>query len=120
MIVDQQRGVNIQGILAQPNTEIQHPDNSNMAMSDDQDEEGEEEQSQLDDDSQADDLDNGKQVRKMLTNIHLPYKGPDEPLVFSYHYKYEKYLRDNNLIDPEKAKQLERKEKMKQIKKNEA
>lgn len=34
----------------------------------------------------------------------MPYEGKDEPIIFSYHYKYEKYLRDNNLIDPEKAK----------------
>lgn len=32
-------------------------------------------------------------------------------MVFSYHYKYEKYLRDKNLIDPEKARQFAEKQK---------
>lgn len=32
-------------------------------------------------------------------------------MVFSYHYKYEKYLRDNNLIDPEKARMFQEKQK---------
>lgn len=56
----------------------------------------------------------------MLATINVPYKGPDEPLVFSYHYKYEKYLRDNNLIDPDKAKQQLRKQQMKEKAKIEA
>lgn len=33
--------------------------------------------------------------------------------MFSYHYKYEKYLRDNNLIDPDKARLNELKAKRK-------
>ena len=34
----------------------------------------------------------------------MPYKGDNDTMIFSYHYRYEKYLRDHNLIDPEKAK----------------
>ena len=43
----------------------------------------------------------------MIADIRVPYKGPDHPIIFSYHYKYEKYLRDHNLIDPEKAAKLD-------------
>ena len=56
-----------------------------------------------DDDSQEDDdathNDQPKKVRKNLATINVPFKGPNESIIFSYHYKYEKYLRDNNLID---------------------
>ena len=44
----------------------------------------------------------GEQTRKIrdkLATISIPYEGENNPIVFSYHYKYEKYLRDNNLID---------------------
>lgn len=34
-------------------------------------------------------------------------------MVFSYHYKYEKYLRDNNLIDPDRARLMQAREKKK-------
>ena len=44
-----------------------------------------------------------KTVRQDLAEILIPQKGPEEPIVFSYHYKYEKYLRDNNLIDVSKT-----------------
>lgn len=53
-------------------------------------------------------------MRELLATIRVPYKGPDESIIFSYHYKYEKYLRDNNLIDPEKAKQLQERLRRKQ------
>ena len=44
----------------------------------------------------------GEQTRKIrdkLATISIPYEGENNPIVFSYHYKYEKYLRDNNLVD---------------------
>ena len=65
-------------------------------------EDGEEEMEQeMDEESQEHELDDPaeKKVRKHLAMIRVPYKGPNEPIVFSYHYKYEQYLRDNNLID---------------------
>ena len=40
-----------------------------------------------------------KKIRDTLATIVIPYKGENEPMIFSYHYKYEKYLRENNLID---------------------
>lgn len=40
-----------------------------------------------------------KRVRQNLATIRIPQAGDHEPIVFSYHYKYEKYLRDHNLID---------------------
>lgn len=79
-----------------------------------QDEEGEEEmeqqfneeeESQDNEEEDATHNDEPKRIREMLANIRVPYKGPDESIIFSYHYKYEKYLRDHNLIDPEKAKE---------------
>ena len=71
------------------------------------DEEGEEEQEQqFDDDSENndDDEDNvigaqAKKVRDLLATIQVPYQGENQPMIFSYHYKYEKYLKDNHLID---------------------
>lgn len=45
-----------------------------------------------------------KRVRQNLATIRIPQPQASAPIVFSYHYKYEKYLRDHNLIDPEKAK----------------
>jgi hypothetical protein len=62
-----------------------------------------------DDDSQdnEDEVDESKKkVRQLLAHLTVPFNGLNEPLIFSYHYKYEKYLRDNKLIDPEKAKQM--------------
>lgn len=59
----------------------------------------------------------GEQTRKIrdkLATISIPYEGENNPIVFSYHYKYEKYLRDNNLIDPEKARIMQEKLKRKQ------
>ena len=44
----------------------------------------------------------GEQTRKIrdkLATISIPYEGENNPIVFSYYYKYEKYLRDNNLVD---------------------
>lgn len=102
--------------MAQPNTEMQAGPNlmdqnpSAPAEEDSNgDEEGEEEMEQefYDDDSNEGDEDidpNSKKVRDMLAQIQIDYKGENQPMVFSYHYKYEKYLRDNNLIDPEKAR----------------
>lgn len=52
-------------------------------------------------------------IRKLLPTINIPFKSQNDPIIFSYHYKYEKYLRDNNLIDPEKAKQMLEKQKRK-------
>jgi hypothetical protein len=43
----------------------------------------------------------------------VPYQGENNPMIFSYHYKYEKYLKDNHLIDPEKAKMMLEKNKRK-------
>ena len=40
-----------------------------------------------------------KKVRQNLANLRIHQKFENEPIVFSYHYKYEKYLRENNLID---------------------
>lgn len=40
-----------------------------------------------------------KRVRQNLATIRIPQPAESEPIVFSYHYKYEKYLRDHNLID---------------------
>ena len=71
----------------------------------------------FDDDSQINDDEDAqskKTVRQLLAQITVPYTGKDEPIIFSYHYKYEKYLRDNNLIDPEKAKFAAFKAKKKQ------
>ena len=70
------------------------------------DEEGEQEMQEGDDeDSQLNDDDISKmKVRKLLAHISVPLQDDEQPIVFSYHYKYEKYLRDNHLIDPEKAK----------------
>ena len=48
-----------------------------------------------------------KRVRSNLATIRIPEPAANEPIIFSYHYKYEKYLRDRNLIDPEKAKLIE-------------
>lgn len=70
------------------------------------DEEGEEEMEQeyLEDNSDEDEDasqmgEQSKKVRDKLATISIPYEGENQPIVFSYHYKYEKYLRDNNLID---------------------
>lgn len=86
--------------------------------SDQNEEEGEEEQNEgYDDDSQfidEEEIQTKKKVRQMLAQIEVPQEGINEPIVFSYHYKYEKYLKDNNLIDPEKAKMLAAKLKRKQ------
>lgn len=88
-------------------------DKSNQDMQS-QDEEGEEEMEQQfneEDESQDNEEDDAthndepKRVRELLATIRVPYKGPNESIIFSYHYKYEKYLRDHNLIDPEKAKE---------------
>ena len=43
-------------------------------------------------------------VRQNLAAIKVPEPSQNEPVIFSYSYKYEKYLRDHNLVDPEKAK----------------
>ena len=40
-----------------------------------------------------------KKVRKDLARIEIPFKGEAQPIIFSYHYKYEKFLRDNHLLD---------------------
>lgn len=88
-------------------------DKSNQDMHS-QDEEGEEEmeqqfneeeESQDNEEEDATHNDEPKRIRELLANIRVPYKGPNESIIFSYHYKYEKYLRDHNLIDPEKAKE---------------
>ena len=94
------------------------------------DEEGEEEMEQNEEDDSQDEFDDGrpKQVRKHLARIEIPFKGPENPIIFSYHYKYEKYLRDNHLLDvstilknlniiqPEKSRLIEAKMKLKQQK----
>ena len=80
------------------------------------DEEGEEEmeqdQDQDEESVEEEDVDT-KQVRKGLAVINVDYV-PNEPIIFSYHYKYEKYLRDHNLLDPDKAKMAMQKLKRKQ------
>lgn len=101
------RGLNPLGILAQPNTEIiskEAVSNNQISCAEDSgEEEGEEEMEQdYEDDSQFnedDDENTQKKIRETLAVITVPFVSPKEPLVFSYHYKYEKYLRDNNLID---------------------
>lgn len=55
-----------------------------------------------------------KKVRDTLATIFVPYEGENKPMVFSYHYQYEQYLKDNNLIDPEKAKSMVEKNRRKQ------
>lgn len=40
-----------------------------------------------------------KRVRQNLATIRIQQPAGDDTIVFSYHYKYEKYLRDHNLID---------------------
>mmetsp|Transcript_32971 Transcript_32971/g.50438 ORF Transcript_32971/g.50438 Transcript_32971/m.50438 type:complete len:139 (-) Transcript_32971:1373-1789(-) len=65
-------------------------------------------------DEDASIMEQAKKVRRRLASIYVDEPKNEEPLVFSYHYKYEKYLRDRNLIDPDKAKQLEEKLKRKQ------
>ncbi len=68
-------------------------------------EEGEEEMEQQLEDEDSDEIDDGthcsqpKKVRQNLANLRIFQKYENEPIVFSYHYKYEKYLRENNLID---------------------
>ena len=60
-----------------------------------------------DDESGEDDKSNdiqAKKVRDRIAYIDIPLKGENDTMIFSYHYKYEKYLRDHNPIDPEKAK----------------
>ena len=52
-----------------------------------------------------------KKIRESLAVIKVPYNPDNQSIIFSYHYKYEKYLRDRNLIDPDKAKQLIEREK---------
>ena len=79
------------------------------------DEEGEEEMEQeyLDENSEDDEDasqmggEQSKKVRDKLATISIPFEGENNPIVFSYHYKYEKYVRDNNLIDV--SKNLEKK-----------
>lgn len=114
------RGLNPAGFMAQPNTEMAagpNQDQNPSAPVEEEsgvEEEGEEEMEQefYDDDSQEndDDLDTQtKRVRDKLAVVAIDYKGENQPMVFSYHYKYEKYLRDNNLIDPEKARMIQEK-----------
>ena len=91
---------------------------SNREELSDAEEQGEEEieENQMDDDYGDEDvsqIEEQKKVRQHLAQIFVPQKSPDQPIIFSYHYKYEKYLRDNNLIDPEKALQIEERRKRK-------
>ena len=81
------------------------PNSGDENQSGDGDEDGEEEQEQqFDDDSQENDEEDGslmqaKKVRDTLATIFIPFEGENKPMVFSYHYQYEQYLKDNNLID---------------------
>ena len=89
----------------QPSAEILDAKDSN----DDGAEEGEEEMEQEYDQSGDSQEGSGeedqtynsvpKRVRKNLATIRIQQPAEGEPIVFSYHYKYEKYLRDHNLID---------------------
>lgn len=75
-------------------------------------EEGEDEQEEGEGElSDGDDEDAG-QRKPRLTLAQVRVDGDivaseSQPLVFSYHYKYEKYLRKNNLIDPKAVRRQE-------------
>ena len=92
------------------------PDDSNEANGDgdeemEQNQDEEEYDSQDEDESDASN-DQEKRVRDRLAYIDIPQKEEGETMIFSYHYKYEKYLRDHHLIDPEKAKNMQERIKM--------
>jgi hypothetical protein len=46
-------------------------------------------------------------------------QGDDQCYLVSYHCEYTDYLDENNLLDPEQAKALERREKEKNVRKAE-
>ena len=64
-------------------------------------EEGEEEMEPLDDsnDEDASYIEKEKIIRRKLAYIYIDQPKDDVPIVYSHHYKYEKYLRDHNLLD---------------------
>ncbi len=72
-------------------------------------EEGEDEQEEGEGElSDADDEDAGqRKPRLTLAQVRVDEAPEDKPIVFSYHYKYEQYLRKNHLIDPKAVKKQE-------------
>ena len=67
----------------------------------DDQEEGEAEQSY---ESAGDDDNQQKRPRVNLAKIRVPVRENENSIIFSYHYKYDRYLRMNKLLDPAQVK----------------